>query len=102
MLLKLSLGNFAFTTIAASAEEVQPKALQFSRKIAHFRILIPYFGAISGPVIIIKPLKDNTFKGFLSGDPEGIRTPNQQNRNLSFYPVELRSQDYKGSTIPTI
>jgi hypothetical protein len=24
-------------------------------------------------------------------DPEGIRTPNQQNRNLSFYPIELRS-----------
>lgn len=22
--------------------------------------------------------------------PEGIRTPNQQNRNLSFYPIELR------------
>ena len=27
-----------------------------------------------------------------SSDPGGIRTPNQQNRNLSFYPVELRSQ----------
>ena len=25
-----------------------------------------------------------------TGGPEGIRTPNQQNRNLSFYPVELR------------
>jgi hypothetical protein len=25
------------------------------------------------------------------GDPEGIRTPNRQSRNLIFYPVELRS-----------
>ena len=25
-------------------------------------------------------------------DPGGIRTPNQQNRNLPFYPIELRSQ----------
>lgn len=25
-------------------------------------------------------------------EPGGIRTPNQQNRNLSFYPVELRVQ----------
>jgi hypothetical protein len=24
--------------------------------------------------------------------PEEIRTPNQQNRNLSFYPIELRVQ----------
>ena len=24
--------------------------------------------------------------------PEGIRTPNQQNRNLLFYPIELRVQ----------
>lgn len=26
------------------------------------------------------------------GDPGGIRTPNQQNRNLSFYPIELRGR----------
>ena len=25
-------------------------------------------------------------------DSEGTRTPNQQNRNLPFYPIELRSQ----------
>jgi hypothetical protein len=25
-------------------------------------------------------------------DPGGIRTPNQQSRNLPFYPIELRSQ----------
>ena len=25
-------------------------------------------------------------------DPGGIRTPNQQNRNLSFYPIELRGR----------
>gem|GEM_PF-5333260 len=30
-------------------------------------------------------------KKFIS-DSEGIRTPNQQNRNLPFYPIELRSQ----------
>lgn len=28
----------------------------------------------------------------LFSDPGGIRTPNQQNRNLSFYPVELRGR----------
>jgi hypothetical protein len=33
------------------------------------------------------------------GDPERIRTSNQQNRNLPFYPVELRSQKPKVSTI---
>lgn len=27
----------------------------------------------------------------LKSDSEGIRTPNQQNRNLPFYPIELRS-----------
>lgn len=29
-------------------------------------------------------------------DSGGIRTPNQQNRNLSFYPVELRSRKFRG------
>jgi hypothetical protein len=29
-------------------------------------------------------------------DSGGIRTPNQQNRNLSFYPVELRSREFSG------
>ena len=28
-------------------------------------------------------------------DSGGIRTPNHQSRNLTFYPVELRSQQYK-------
>jgi len=28
----------------------------------------------------------------LTGAPGGIRTHNQQNRNLSFYPIELRVQ----------
>ena len=26
-------------------------------------------------------------------DPEGTRTPNQQNRNLPFYPIELRGRN---------
>jgi hypothetical protein len=29
-----------------------------------------------------------------SGDRGGIRTPNPQSRNLIFYPVELRSQNF--------
>jgi hypothetical protein len=28
-------------------------------------------------------------------DPEGTRTPNFQNRNLTFYPIELRDQPRK-------
>ena len=38
-----------------------------------------------------KPFKTWCFKGFLliNCDPEGIRTPNRQSRNLIFYPVEL-------------
>ena len=32
------------------------------------------------------------FDFLLTGAPGGIRTHNQQNRNLSFYPIELRVQ----------
>lgn len=33
------------------------------------------------------------FQEQLLCDPGGTRTPNQQSRNLSFYPIELRSQN---------
>ncbi len=32
----------------------------------------------------------------VSRDSEGTRTPNPQNRNLIFYPIELRSRGGKG------
>ena len=37
------------------------------------------------------PLKHDILKDFylINCDPEGIRTPNRQSRNLIFYPVEL-------------
>jgi hypothetical protein len=38
-----------------------------------------------------KGLKNPNRNSNLSSDSGGIRTPNQQNRNLSFYPIELRS-----------
>ena len=39
---------------------------------------------------IVKAVSQDGFLRFC--DPGGIRTPNQQNRNLSFYPIELRSR----------
>ena len=33
----------------------------------------------------------NGLRGFLCGTPEGTRTPNIQNRNLTLYPIELRA-----------
>ena len=33
----------------------------------------------------------NGLPGFLRGTPEGTRTPNIQNRNLTLYPIELRA-----------
>ena len=35
------------------------------------------------------------FSGFLLGTPEGTRTPNIQNRNLTLYPIELRAHRNK-------
>ena len=34
----------------------------------------------------------NGLPGFLRGTPEGTRTPNIQNRNLTLYPIELRAR----------
>ncbi len=39
----------------------------------------------------LKVLQCNAFKAFLLGTPEGTRTPNIQNRNLTLYPIELRA-----------
>ncbi len=33
----------------------------------------------------------NGLQVFLRGTPEGTRTPNIQNRNLTLYPIELRA-----------
>ena len=38
-----------------------------------------------------KSLKHKAFGGFFIGTPEGTRTPNIQNRNLTLYPIELRT-----------
>ena len=35
----------------------------------------------------LKPLQHKNFSGFYSGTPEGTRTPNIQNRNLTLYPL---------------
>ena len=37
-------------------------------------------------------LQHNGYKAFYHGTPEGTRTPNIQNRNLTLYPIELRTQ----------
>ncbi len=37
--------------------------------------------------------KDGPIDRPCCSDPERIRTSNQQNRNLSFYPVELRGRN---------
>ena len=37
------------------------------------------------------PLKNKGFRAFLVGTAEGTRTPNIQNRNLTLYPIELRT-----------
>lgn len=39
----------------------------------------------------MKVLQFNAFMAFLLGTPEGTRTPNIQNRNLTLYPIELRA-----------
>ena len=39
----------------------------------------------------LKALQCNAFRDFLLGTPEGTRTPNIQNRNLTLYPIELRA-----------
>ena len=38
-----------------------------------------------------KVLQCNAFRAFQPGTPEGTRTPNIQNRNLTLYPIELRA-----------
>ena len=57
--------------------------------------------AISKDIFTIQyPNPINTIKVtipiFIFCDSGGIRTPNQQSRNLPFYPVELRSHIYSG------
>lgn len=39
----------------------------------------------------LKVLQCNAFRAFQPGTPEGTRTPNIQNRNLTLYPIELRA-----------
>ena len=53
-------------------------------------ILIPKGGAA---LWAAEPKKKDMTKGhvFLFGTPEGTRTPNIQNRNLTLYPIELRA-----------
>ena len=45
----------------------------------------------------LEPKKKDMTKGhvFLFGTPEGTRTPNIQNRNLTLYPIELRAHSMR-------
>ena len=74
---------------------VFPSGLGYDKSIDQVRT--PKVNAIFGSIPIlskeissIKKRRTNSCESILRfGDPEGIRTPNRQSRNLIFYPVEL-------------
>ena len=66
--------------LAEALEANPPAALEFPR-------------AALKKTMLAEALEANTTAiRLLISAPEGIRTPNQQNRNLLFYPIELRVQ----------
>lgn len=70
-------------SIIVQPEQMEKSTLHFNRKFFATRK--------SNPVQKISHLHFHT-SGYYFCGPGGIRTHNQQNRNLSFYPVELRNQ----------
>lgn len=62
----------------------------FSSVQLHYAIN-PFIFSIRENKKSLEVLIFNTLKDSLSGTPEGTRTPNIQNRNLTLYPIELRA-----------
>lgn len=70
-------------SIIVQPEQMEKSTLHFNRKFFATRK--------SNPVQKISHLHFHT-SGYYFCGPGGIRTHNQQNRNLSFYPIELRGR----------